>query len=128
MFAALLFAVCIPLRTCGVSPCATPTPMLRGDHDRLHVSAYRVYAKRPSAATWEWTVDIPYHPADSNSVEAAPLILLDWPVQRLVPTNIQREEVDFSVRAISADGLSMSDFSSTERICMPGIWTGGPYN
>jgi len=111
MIAALLLSVaCVP------SPLSV-TPTIRADHDRINTQFYRIYARRPDDPGWTWREDLPYV-NDSDYGEFAPSILFDWPVQRMIPTDVQLEEVQFVMEAVSPDGV-IGDLSGVITICMP---------
>lgn len=111
---------------CAPSPLYSPTPTIQGDHDRVNTAVYRIYAQRPGDTAWPWVYDIPYHAADAESEEAAPVILQPWPIQRVVPTEVQNEEVRVMIKAVSAANVESAP-SNIVTVCMSPIWAGGPY-
>lgn len=131
LLAPLLAAVlCTPLPICvdngNVSPCATPTPTIMWDSDdrvTAEIEYWTVYAKPDDSPSWWWSFRIPYVPAnpdpDTGWAESAPGVLQGWPVQRVVPDEVQEQLVDVMVTATNAAGESGP--SNVISICMSPI-------
>lgn len=114
---ALILAACIPVL-------GFPTPTLQADHDRQGVTLYRIYAQRVGDLTWPWHTDIPYVAATTGPEaggESAPSILQPWPIQRVVPTSVQNEDVRFVLKAVTAGNVESAP-SNIITVCMPAIW------
>jgi hypothetical protein len=105
----------------------TPTPTLSWTQsDHSGTAGFRVYWKRAEDTTWRGSIDIPVWPGDENSLPVWPGITEPFPLQRLVPTSEQLLLVD--VRVVAYDSAKVEGTPSTIlRLCMPQIWTGGPY-
>lgn len=122
MIAALILAaVCTP------DAAFSPTPTIKGDHDRERTAKFRVYAQRPGDASWPWIYDIPYL-LDPDYGEFGQPITLDWPIQRVVPSTVQREQVRVMVKAVNEYNVESAP-SGILTICMPPICASpGPCN
>jgi len=105
----------------------TPTPTLNWTQvDHSNTAGFKVYWKRAEDTLWRGSIKLPAWLGDSNSAPVWPGITEPWPLQRLVPVTEQRLLIDVMVVSYSASNVESAP-SSILRICMPQIWTGGPY-
>jgi hypothetical protein len=96
-----------------------PTPTIMVDHDRYGVEIYRVYAQRPGDTVWPWVYDIPFfHEAGVGSqADSSEPWRQDWPIQRVVPTAVQNEEVRIMVKAVGPGNVESAP-SEIITVCM----------
>ena len=105
----------------------TATPTLSWSQSiHTNTAGFRVYWKRAEDTLWRGSIDIPAWLGDATSSPVWPGITEPWPLQRLIPTSEQRLLVD--VQVVAYDSAKKEGTPSTIlRICMPQIWTSGPY-
>ena len=105
----------------------TPTPTISwSQSDLTYTAGFRVDWKRAEDVQWRGSIDLPVWPGDATSDPVYPGITEPFPLQRLVPTTEQRLLID--VRVASYDAThKLGVPSNILRLCMPEIWTGGPY-
>jgi hypothetical protein len=105
----------------------TPTPTLSWDQSsQAGTVGYRVYWKRDEDSSWRGSKDFPAYPGGVGSTPVWPGITVPVAVQKIIPNTEQYDLIDFMVVAYSSTNKESAP-SSILRICMPAIWTSGPY-
>ena len=132
MFALLLAAVaCIPLPICvdngNVSPCATPTPIVRWDQVvDSDLAGYSLYFRDTGGAGYSWLGDLPcvWLDLDEDGIDETRFCLgadFGIPLQRWCPMCAPYQSYEFVVKAYdTAYNLSV-DYSNSVEVCFSPI-------
>lgn len=131
--ASVVLAACVPLPTCSATvppPCATPTPVVAWDQVAdADLAGYEVDYRTTGTQTFTKLADLPcqmWIDDDGVNFRYCPGQDGGFPFQRFPLTPLA--SYDFCVRAYDTAGNRSIDCSNIITICMPDVWTGGPYN
>lgn len=140
-----LYLACTPMPTCGISPCASPTPTLGWDADTTTATvAYNLYIGAGDTGPWLLLDQILCEYGDPDETITCsvqhwddPRCLRrcrgaggrDLPVQRYGEL-IEFRSYWFVAKAVNYIGLESLDYSTPPvEVCIPHIWDGmEPYN